>query len=1528
MFRSMRWALLALLLAIVLLASASGVLGAERKGGAPRRTDLNVGDGVAISTRTTSQHHPRIAYGSGANAYLVVWEDVWSASDTDIRGQVVAAEGTVLGDMGIDTSSVVDIHPDVAYDPTDNEYLVVWERVKADGDHDILAQRVDGATGEITGAEITVAASQYYESYPAVDYNPTRGEFLIVFERRTGTGEFYHTAIYGQRVHPAGTTLGNPFAIAPDAGPDGLDRYRPAVAYGITPAAYLVTWQGYQSVAGDFGIYGRMVAGDGTLLGSTIGVCTSEGDQLTPRTAYDFDANTFLVVWEDHHYAPSNGSFIDAQRVDASGNLLGSAITVSGPDAHDRQSPAVAYKSAVGSWIVAWEYAYSASDHDVYSRRVAYDGSHPDAEMGVSELGTGEITPAVAAGSGATLLMVWDDGRNLAANGTDIYGALLTPTVPRLSGHVYVGQKGDTGHPLGGVSVRLYCSSGAGTQGSLIGATVTNARGAYGLPVYGRCEFYNLIETDPEGYVSVGADPGGGVFLGSNWIYYADPLAGKTLTDNNFWDELQGSSDTIPPDNWGNFTPAAWVNTQTVTCSVRVEDGGSGLQVGTAEYQFSRQGQWSTWASAAATGEDRTISAQTVTASGIRFGQDSGPNVDETQVRFRISDMAGNRGTSDAYKVKIDTVPPLTPTSLTCPSHPVATWISNTTVTCQWSGASDTAGTANSGIAGYAIKWDHQPATLPDLTFPTAATQIATPLADGNDWYLHVRSVDLAGNGSLGADHYGPVYVDTGAPTAWFTAPAPGPRNTATYTVSWTASDLLSGIVAYDVQTSPDGATWTTKLAASPQTSALYTGYRGQPTYFRVRARDGAGNVGGWSDALQVYTGVDVTVRVEDESGTPLGGADVYLNNTWQGQTPSAGEMAVHNALLGDRVVARYLVDQHPASKSGHDWLYPGNWAYRTYLTSFGFDGSGNPQIYTIVNTGIKQTLQVWRSRTLIGMNVVASVQWDANSDFLSDLEAGFRTASNYLYDLTDGQMMLEMTTILDSAVHWSDADFRILPMNNYRANADRGGIAQGSLAVARFGRGWNSPAPNQHTWEEGGFRTLMHEFGHYGLWFGDEYFNANGVEDATAGCTLDYTTTTPTEAACLMAFAEGATELCSGLSLHPHNPDTMQQTTNGGPCWNTLRERYKDQQGSPGRWQIIRPDDRGNIMPGPTAIPVGDWVQTRVVDVSTGACPPYDVYVTASPTLKQTWGADVWVMGSQWLQEGVTYTSTGTTSSIALYGVHNGDTIRMWNACGPGCDWTSFSTAQCTGSSGLHARLDLRPTPDPFTLDVAGQVAGDAATLTVRVSASVRLAGPPQVRVLQDGASDPASVSLTWDGSAYAGSLTLDPNMGLRGVIWVEATDTGGHTLDRLTPFLAVRVTANTMTRLQSDDGLVQMFLAAASLPNGAVVSIQPARIISATGLSWVGKAYSVDASSGALSGSAALNVSYDPALLGGLNPANLRLYRWDSGAGRWVFVGGAVDLARHAVGAEVTTLGTFALMAEVSQERHMFLPIVFKGG
>jgi len=378
-----------------------------------------------IANGANDEVRPAMAYSSQAGAYLVVWTEIVAADDQDIVGRRVGPDGVPVGSATPIAweGTRLRLAPALAYNPAAGEYLVAWEQEYSPSDHDIYARRVDG-NGAPLGAEIPVAIPITVERDPAVACGPS-GQCLVVWSGDDGT----YQRIYGQRLAPDGTPFGEPIAI----GSASNIQWSPAVAHDPASGQYLVVWQ--HNLFGDenFDIHGRRVADDGSLLGEEIAISTWEYDQVRPRLAFNASTAQFLVVWEDHHWGWGDDWDVYGQRVNPDGSLAGGSFAISWDGPEHRESPDVAYKAAVGEYLVAWEYEARGDDHDVYCRRVLGDGTLPDAEVPLSILGSFESRPALASDQALAYLVAWEDDRDGVSQGINIYGeivALQPPPIP------------------------------------------------------------------------------------------------------------------------------------------------------------------------------------------------------------------------------------------------------------------------------------------------------------------------------------------------------------------------------------------------------------------------------------------------------------------------------------------------------------------------------------------------------------------------------------------------------------------------------------------------------------------------------------------------------------------------------------------------------------------------------------------------------------------------------------------------------------------------------------------------------------------------------------------------------------------------------------------------------------------------------------------------------------------------------------------------------------------------------------------
>jgi hypothetical protein len=133
-------------------------------------------------------------------------------------------------------------------------------------------------------------------------------------------------------------------------------------------------------------------------------------------------------------------------------------------------------------------------------------------------------------------------------------------------------------------------------------------------------------------------------------------------------------------------------------------------------------------------------------------------------IYFRVTDDAGNTHVtadqSGAFTFRKDITAPTAIANLT--SDPaVNTWSVDNTVAFNWDDSID----AGVGLSGYSYVVDHVADTTPDSVVENATSAYTTgALADGADWYFHVKALDTLGNVTA-ISHAGPFKIDTTDPT-------------------------------------------------------------------------------------------------------------------------------------------------------------------------------------------------------------------------------------------------------------------------------------------------------------------------------------------------------------------------------------------------------------------------------------------------------------------------------------------------------------------------------------------------------------------------------------------------------------------------------------------------------------------------------------------------------------------------------------------------------------------------------------------
>ena len=262
---------------------------------------------------------PQVAYSSSADEFLVVWYDFRDGLP-DVFARRVTPEGGLVGDeITVSGATNAQYLPTVAYNPDDDEYLVAWSDRRSSGATDIYGQRV-ASDGTLIGMEISICTASGDQWNPAVAFGSTRGEYLVVWEDwRDNPAQ---PTLYAQRVAADGSLVGDNFTILPDA----FDLWHPSVAYSPAADRFIVVWEDRRG--NDADIVARHMHSDGTSAGAEFTVVSAAGDQGAPAAADEPGQATYFVVWQDGR-DPQMAPDLHARRVAHKDGIVGSELVIS-----------------------------------------------------------------------------------------------------------------------------------------------------------------------------------------------------------------------------------------------------------------------------------------------------------------------------------------------------------------------------------------------------------------------------------------------------------------------------------------------------------------------------------------------------------------------------------------------------------------------------------------------------------------------------------------------------------------------------------------------------------------------------------------------------------------------------------------------------------------------------------------------------------------------------------------------------------------------------------------------------------------------------------------------------------------------------------------------------------------------------------------------------------------------------------------------------------------------------------------------
>lgn len=223
-----------------------------------------------------------------------------------------------ISEMGMDGFTTVDgligQHSAIAYNPSANQYLVVWtgddERVEFDAlPQQVFGQLIAADTGAVVRDDFLISvgfgdADSLAVRVIDVVYNPNQDHFFVVWNWSLGSG----FEIFGRRIATNGEGIDDQeFRISDRV---DVDAFSPAVAHNSDADEYFVVWWSEHDADGriddETEIFGRFIdARSATAVGAGFRISDMAGTGASyPDIVFNTLNLDYLVVWEGDDIAP------------------------------------------------------------------------------------------------------------------------------------------------------------------------------------------------------------------------------------------------------------------------------------------------------------------------------------------------------------------------------------------------------------------------------------------------------------------------------------------------------------------------------------------------------------------------------------------------------------------------------------------------------------------------------------------------------------------------------------------------------------------------------------------------------------------------------------------------------------------------------------------------------------------------------------------------------------------------------------------------------------------------------------------------------------------------------------------------------------------------------------------------------------------------------------------------------------------------------------------------------------------------
>lgn len=173
------------------------------------------------------------------------WKEAYAGQTADTISKIIVRNDPGLGEvhdlyLG---GTLESYNPSVTYDDINDKYLVAWEGDNSAGGEgkNIYGDILDRSSFSDYSGSLDISTTQYDQTKPKIAFDPSQQRYLVAWEdaRNTATN-VSNMDVYGQFIDPQGQLSGSNFIMTTNTS----NQQQPAIAYGDTQAQYfMIAWK-------------------------------------------------------------------------------------------------------------------------------------------------------------------------------------------------------------------------------------------------------------------------------------------------------------------------------------------------------------------------------------------------------------------------------------------------------------------------------------------------------------------------------------------------------------------------------------------------------------------------------------------------------------------------------------------------------------------------------------------------------------------------------------------------------------------------------------------------------------------------------------------------------------------------------------------------------------------------------------------------------------------------------------------------------------------------------------------------------------------------------------------------------------------------------------------------------------------------------------------------------------------------------------------------------------------------------------